>query len=269
MERYQTIADTAATAAAAAASASQSTLTRNNEPERRARIFRKSRQQGWEALHGKTTTTSTASKTTLQQKKKMIWFRASPRAGCIVVRRLRLRVSICPDTVVTRRGNRIMIRPKQGIRVLVLLFPTADDCRAFSDCFVGLNPHAVVSAAAAAAATSESATTTRPSTAAARAVTPKQQQQHLYAGMNEASANADSLFPIHGMNGDSDKNAVIAYIARLLNDEDFSEYVQSMESILMSSQDGSKMLEDFAQDDDDSAEGSSGDEENDSSEQSC
>jgi hypothetical protein len=263
----------AAAAAATAASGSQSILiARNNEPEWRARIFRKSRQQGWEALHGRTTTRTTSQTTTLQKKKKMTWFRASPQAGCIVVRRLRLRVSICPDTVVMRRGNRIMIRPKQGIRILVLLFPTAEDCRAFSDCFVALNPHAVVSAATTAAAGAEEVSgnaTMRPgppsteaaAAAVARAITPTQ-QQNLQAGLSEPSANEDSLFPIDGVNGDSDKNAVMAYIARLLQDEDFSEYVQSMESILMSSQDGAKMLEDFAQEDT-SAEGG-GDEENES-----
>jgi hypothetical protein len=257
----------AATAAAAAASGSQSAQNpRSNEPEWRTRIFRKSGQQGWEALHGKistttttTTTTTSKSKTTVLPKKNGLkktmkcWFRASPRVGCIVVRRLRLRVSICPDTVVTRRGNRIMIRPKQGIRVLILLFPTADDCRAFSDCFVALNPHAMVSDAAAAAALGNTAA--RPghpvmaAAVAARAITPTPtSQQHLQAGMNKPSVTTNSLIPT--THGADDKNAIMAYIARLLQDEDFSDYVQSMESILISTQDGAKMLDDFVQDND-------------------
>jgi hypothetical protein len=76
--------------------------------------------------------------------------KATPRLSCIVLRRLQIRVRLSAASepslrmMVTRRKDRILIASNQRLRVLMLKFRSIQECLAFSDQLVALNPAAVV-----------------------------------------------------------------------------------------------------------------------------
>jgi hypothetical protein len=90
---------------------------------------------------------------------------------------------------------------------LVLKFRSEQDCLEFADRFTALNPPKVLSTEGDAAAESGGGNLTR------------------HVDSNDQSQE------------------VLFYIARLLHDQDFVDYVNSLESCLASSADGAKILE--------------------------
>eukprot|EP00977_Amphora_coffeiformis_P007802 scaffold1697_cov180-Amphora_coffeaeformis.AAC.38 len=96
--------------------------------EWRVRVFRNTLSSGWETLQ---VTSGSSVRQTV---------RARPQKGSIVIRRLRLRVTLQPETVVTRRQNCLRVQSKHGVRVLILQFATARDCQSFGDVLMRLNP---------------------------------------------------------------------------------------------------------------------------------
>jgi len=136
--------------------------------------------------------------------------KASPRKDCIVVRRLRLRVSVASAndkderksrSVVVRRRSSILVSSNKSVRALVFKFATEKDCMEFSDRFIAHNPHALL--------------------------------------------KTDTLDDdwVHVQDKESQARDVLSYIARLLHDPDFANYIESLEKCLSSSEDGTRMLE--------------------------
>jgi hypothetical protein len=143
----------------------------------------------------------------------LVVVKATPREGCIVFLRLRIRVSLTSHkvsqnedesrSVVIRRRSSIFISSNQGLKALVLKFRSEQDCLEFADRFMALNPPKVLS--------TEGDT----------------------AGGN-LTRHVDS---------NDQSQEVLFYIARLLHDQDFVDYVNNLESCLASSADGAKILE--------------------------
>ena len=104
----------------------------NVDIEWRVRVFRHTISSGWETLQ---VTSGVDPSTVVRQT-----VRARPQKGSIVIRRLRLRVTLQQETVVTRRENCLRVQSKHGVRVLILQFLTARDCQSFGDTLMQLNP---------------------------------------------------------------------------------------------------------------------------------
>ena len=135
--------------------------------------------------------------------------KASARKDCIVVRRLRLRVSVISTksedqqqnrSVVVRRRDSILVSSSKSVRALVFKFATENDCKEFSDRFIAQNPHALLK--------------------------------------NNVSDDGWA----HVQDKQSQARDILSYIARLLQDPDFSHYIDGLENCLSSSEDGIKML---------------------------
>jgi hypothetical protein len=141
-----------------------------------------------------------------------------PREGCIVFLRLRIRVSLTSRSkgsqeedesrsVVIRRRSNIFISSNQGLKALVLKFRSEQDCLEFADRFTALNPSQILST---------------------------EENQAVESGGGNLTRHVDS---------DDQSQEVLFYIARLLHDQDFVDYVNNLESCLASSADGAKILE--------------------------
>jgi hypothetical protein len=162
--------------------------------------------KGWEKMQPK------------NNRNQLVVVKAKPREGCIVILRLRIRVSLTSRkgsqeeedesrSVVIRRRSNIFISSNQGLKALVLKFRSEQDCLEFADRFTALNPPKVLSTEGDAASESGGGNLTR------------------HVDSNDQSQE------------------VLFYIARLLHDQDFVDYVNSLESCLASSADGAKILE--------------------------
>jgi hypothetical protein len=175
------------------------------EKEWPVHLFRKTA-KGWEKMQPK------------NNHNQLIVVNARPREGCIVFLRLRIRVSLTSSrkgsqeedesrSVVIRRRSSIFISSNQGLKALVLKFRSEQDCLEFADRFTALNPPKLLSTEGDTAAESDGENLTR------------------HVDSNDQSQE------------------VLFYIARLLHDQDFVDYVNNLESCLSSSVDGAKILE--------------------------
>jgi hypothetical protein len=159
--------------------------------------------KGWEQMHPK------------NSRNQLVVVKATPREGCIVFLRLRIRVSLNSrkgsqeedesQSVVIRRRSSIFI--SSGLKALVLKFRSEQDCLEFADRFTALNPPKVLS------------------TEGDRALESRGRNLARHVASNDQSQE------------------VLFYIARLLHDQDFVDYVNNLESCLASSADGAKILE--------------------------
>jgi hypothetical protein len=175
------------------------------EKEWPVHLFRKTA-KGWEKMQPK------------NNNNQLVVVNAKPREGCIVFLRLRIRVSLTSRnkgsqeedesrSVVIRRRSNIFISSNQGLKALVLKFRSEQDCLEFADRFTALNPSQLLS--------------TEGDTAAE-------------GGGENLSRHVDS---------NDQSQEVLFYIARLLHDQDFVDYVNNLDSCLASSADGAKILE--------------------------
>lgn len=175
------------------------------EKEWPVHLFRKTA-KGWEKMQPK------------NKRNQLVVIKAKPREGCIVILRLRIRVSLASRkgsqeeedesrSVVIRRRSSIFISSNQGLKALVLKFRSEQDCIEFADRFIALNPPKALSTEGDTAAESGDGNLTR------------------HVDSNDQSQE------------------VLFYIARLLHDQDFVDYVNNLESCLTSSVDGAKILE--------------------------
>jgi hypothetical protein len=161
--------------------------------------------KGWEQMHPK------------NKRNQLVVVKATPREGCIVFLRLRIRVSLTSrkgsqeedesQSVVIRRRSSIFISSNQGLKALVLKFRSEQDCLEFADRFTALNPPKVLST---------------------------EGDRTLENGARNLTRHVDS---------NDQSQEVLFYIARLLHDQDFVDYVNNLESCLASSADGAKILE--------------------------
>jgi hypothetical protein len=138
----------------------------------------------------------------------VIPIRATPRAGSIVVKQLRLRFTLNATekkSVVVRRNRSILVGSEDKPLVFVFQFVHDEACLEFSDYFVTLNP---------------------PTPAKPPPVVDRQTQ------LNHSSTGA--------------KKEVLFYIARLLNDPGFQEYTDALETCLNENDDYAKMVQAIA-----------------------
>lgn len=158
----------------------------------------------------------------------LVAVKATPLAGCIVLRKLRVRVSLTTTTastttpqdksseaavqetksVMVRRRSSILITSNQGLKAILLKFRTEKDCLDFSDQFIALNPLDLCIGQA-----------------------------------NDDTGGGGGTGNLSQVNAGQQSQEVLFYIARLLHDPDFVNYVDSLESSLESSQDGAKILD--------------------------
>ena len=193
-----------------------------NSQEWPVKVFRHSLASGWQALKA-----SSFSKTTANAVRTTTVVRANPQAGAIVIRRLRLRVLLQDDTVVTRRHCSLRIQSTTGVRILVLRFGSPAACQGFGDLLLQYNPVMNMTTKTNDGSTSReladylnttplssslSCTTTTTTT------TPQQQQD--------------------------ERTSVLYYVARLLCDAEFLRMMRSLEHSLLSCEDGRQLLED-------------------------
>jgi hypothetical protein len=175
------------------------------EKEWPVHLFRKTA-KGWEKMQPK------------NKHNQLIVVNAKPREGCIVFLRLRIRVSLTSSrkgsqeedesrSVVVRRRSNIFISSNQGLKALVLKFRSEQDCLEFADRFMVLNPPKLIS---------------------------KEGDTAAEIGGGNLTRHVDS---------NDQSQEVLFYIARLLHDQDFVDYVNNLESCLASSADGAKILE--------------------------
>lgn len=172
-------------------------LSDQDQPQWPVHVFRKT-STGWERLRP------------YNAQGQLVLTHVTPREGCVIFPRLRLRVSLKSNdshqyrSTVVRRRNSILLSSSQGVKAMILRFQSLQECLDFSDRFVALNPLSVATDA-----TKEQRDGTTEDDAAAA----EQNQQ------------------------------VFFYMARLLHDQDFIDYVDNLEACLSSSEDGMKMLE--------------------------
>lgn len=134
----------------------------------------------------------------------------SPRTGCIVVKKLRLKLNLVPEKgskrrgTLTRRGNKLFVSLQNPPRrkSFIFQFESVKACVSFSDSFVALNP------------------ATKPSTQS--------------NGVAERMATQELS---------EQRRDVMSYVARLVHDQDFLSYVNKLEAALKSSPDGEQILE--------------------------
>jgi hypothetical protein len=176
------------------------------EKEWPVHLFRKTA-KGWEKMQPK------------NKHNQLIVVNAKPREGCIVFLRLRIRVSLTSSrkgsqeeedesrSVVVRRRSNIFISSNQGLKALVLKFRSEQECLEFADRFMTLNPPKLLS---------------------------KEGDTAVESGAGNLARHVDS---------NDQSQEVLFYIARLLHDQDFVDYVNNLESCLSSTADGAKILE--------------------------
>jgi hypothetical protein len=170
-------------------------------------LFRKTT-KGWEKMQPK------------NSRNQLVVVKATPREGCIVLLRLRIRVSLTPRksgqeedesrSVVVRRRASIFISSNQGLKALVLKFRSEQDCLEFADRFTALNPPKAL------------------------LVSKEVDDTVAESGGQNLTRHIDSH---------DQSQEVLFYIARLLHDQDFVDYVNNLESCLASSTDGAKILD--------------------------
>ena len=139
--------------------------------------------------------------------RKRVVINVSPRSGCILARKPRLRIKLDEENgtapIMTRRKKKIFINLNNPShqKVFIFQFSSVEACSSFSDRFVAFNPPLQ---------RCESATTSE--------------------RLNTEQANAQ-------------RRDVTSYVARLMHDNDFVSYVNRLEATLTGSEDGKKMLE--------------------------
>lgn len=258
------------------------------DPEWPVQIFRKSDTYGWQQLEarcslvkkasskkttagskssaasrGKTSKKATASAVQNATTTKRVKLSASPRAGSIVVRILRLRISIHPDTtVMTRRRNTILIESSQGARVFLLRFADVPSCLAFSDHFVRLNPMKMMMRQQQQKLQQPNNKKLPPPTAARSNVSPRSsidatqstpkiqnKSKKKTATTAQKKQVAQSSMPAPrgvGVSSSSrERQQVMSYIYRLLQSPDFLEYTNRLEATLKSAPEGMQMIHDL------------------------
>ena len=193
-----------------------------NSQEWPVQVFRHSLASGWQALKA---SSSSSSKTTnaAAVRKTTTVVRANPRAGAIVIRRLRLRVLLQNDTVVTRRHCSLRIQSAAGVRVLVLRFGSPAACQGFGDLLLQYNPvmnmtnHEESSSWNLSDYLTATPSPSSPLCTTTTTTTPQQEDE---------------------------RTSVLFYVARLLCDAEFLRMVRGLEHALLSSEDGRQLLED-------------------------
>jgi hypothetical protein len=178
------------------------TNNNNNEKEWPVQLYRFTESDGWQKQQGAAVTMMTTTANRIA---------AAPRKDCIVIPALRQKFSLLSGqekNCVIRRGCCILLVSRRRTRAMVLQFTSLDDCLAFSDRFLALNPP------------TPSTTTTE------------------VQGTQEAAAVAAAVAA-----GPNDQEQVVSYVARLLHDKDFLGFVHKLETYLAQTTDGAKILE--------------------------
>lgn len=132
----------------------------------------------------------------------------APRNECVVFPNLRQRFSLKSETdqgTVIRRDDRILLTSKRRVRALLLQFQSLQDSLEFSDRFLELNPP---------------------------------------PSLEEDEATTFDLERAQGRQpaGSIEQEQVVSYIARLLHDDGFLQFVHKMETYICSTDDGAKIL---------------------------
>ena len=167
-------------------------------------LFRRNLNTGWESLEVQASSKKSGNSKKAPTARLVL---ARPLAGAIVVPRLRFRMKLATDTVVTRRQHLLRVQSKHGVRVLVLVFENTKACDSFCDRLLRLNPLP---------AKKEPSLTHR---------------YHL-----ETKAVTSST---------DQQQSVLFYVARLLYDPDFLQLVRALEQTFFASEEGQKILHDL------------------------
>jgi hypothetical protein len=175
----------------------------------------------------------------------------APRKECIVFPTLRQRFSLKSQTdqgTVMRRNNKILLTSKRRTRSLLLQFQSLEDCLAFSDQFIKLNPNLSSSSsssssssplgdkkAAAAASVDSSITITNNRSASRdatlRTCTPQQESSQITILQQEPIVREE------------ERKEVVSWVTQLLHDDDFLGYVHKIETYISGTDDGEQILQ--------------------------
>jgi hypothetical protein len=150
------------------------------------------------------------------------------RKNCIVFPSLRQKFSLKSESdrgTVIRRDEKILLVSKRRARALLLEFQSLDDCLAFSDHFVRLNP--------------------KPSLELPFSKTRNDDticNDKSLHGSQQQSAGA--TVPIVG---DEGHREVVSWIVKMLHDKSFLSYVHKIESYITETEDGMQILQGLEQ----------------------
>ena len=177
----------------------------------------------------------------------------APRKECIVFPTLRQRFSLKSQTdqgTVMRRNNKILLTSKRRTRSLLLQFQSLEDCLAFSDKFIILNPNLSAlslsssssssssfgdkKAAAAVEAAGSSITITNNESASRDATLSTCTPQH--------ESNQTTMLQQEPIVREKERKEVVSWVTRLLHDDDFLGYVHKIETYISGTDDGEQIL---------------------------
>ena len=149
----------------------------------------------------------------------------APRNDCIVFPDLRQKFSLKSETdqgTVIRRDNKILLVSKRRARALLLEFQSLEDCLAFSDQFVRLNPRKSLLASS------------RDDDAICN-----DRSMH-----DSPQQNGENTLPAVG---DEGHREVVSWIVKMLHDKSFLSYVHKIESYITGTEDGMQILQGLEQ----------------------
>ena len=179
----------------------------------------------------------------------------APRKECIVFPTLRQRFSLKSQTdqgTVMRRNNKILLTSKRRTRSLLLQFQSLEDCLAFSDKFIILNPNlSALSLSSLPLSSSSSSSSSFGDKKAAAAV-----GSSITITNNESAsrdATRSTCTPQHESNQttmlqqepivrEKERKEVVSWVTRLLHDDDFLGYVHKIETYISGTDDGEQIL---------------------------
>ena len=214
-------------------------------------LYRRER-DGWKKQELQSASSSSSSKRNKNRHQHSTTVMVAPRKECIVFPTLRQRFSLKSQTdqgTVMRRNNKILLTSKRRTRSLLLQFQSLEDCLAFSDKFIKLNPN--LSALSLSSSSSSSSSSSFGDKKAAAAVGSS------ITITNNESASRDATLstctPQHESNQttmlqqepivrEKERKEVVSWVTRLLHDDDFLGYVHKIETYISGTDDGEQIL---------------------------
>ena len=164
---------------------------------------------------------SSSSPSTRNNRNHTIITSVAPRKDCIVFPTLRQRFSmksVIDRGTVIRRGDKILLISKRRARALLLQFQSMEDCLAFSDYFVRLNPKPFLELSS-------------------RNEDMIHNDQSLHSFQQQ---NGETTLPIVG---DEGHREVVSWIVKMLHDKCFLSYVHKIENHITQTEDGLQILQ--------------------------
>lgn len=224
-------------------------MSDKKKSEWKVQVFRKSLASEWESLQvsnhkqqqnkavSTSATAAVAKKTGDRRRRKKGNTTSIVRAGiqkgggAIVIFKLRFRILLQQDAVVTRRHNCLRVQLQQGVRVLVLRFRNDKECQGFCDALLQQNENQLIAI---------------------------NHYQHQFEEQEQNDdgrySSSSSLYnqltcrqqqDYGGGSSEQDRQSALFYVARLLYDPEFLSTVLSLEKELDASPEGRGMLDDL------------------------